>query len=534
MARHSKGRMFSSHSRGAINARVRRIIIICSSIVVLFLVTLIVGYYQLLAYLQGNDFRQFLSEKAQSATGAQIFELSSNLDIDGSRVATNGVEISSLGKIELARVGRISSDIDRTALFSRKLHVRKLSMEDASLSINTSSRAAGKAGKTKKPATRNTAAKPQKESAPAAAPKTGFKASDIALDLVECKDTDLQLVHNKKKYQLLGAGITAMPAPKIGKNAWHFTVENARLHTPLSFLRDSSVKSATVVYHNQNIDLTECQILLTPGEMRVKAHYGLKKQKWTADMQVNKANLHRIISEDWRKRVSGDLYGRMTISGSSGKISDATGSFFVQNGVLEGLPFLSQLPLGNSRPYRSIELEKADCQVLFPYNAGKIKPAWLFDKINIQAKDGLLLVRGHILIGQDKRLGGTLTIGVPEGIAAALPVSSEALTSQLFTAQGEEPGYLWVNMNLSGTLDDPQEDLSVRIAAIAGQSLGKLLNSFPKGTAAQLLNTLLQQPRPAEASDEESQEAPTEDEPVSPSPIQNAAEAAGSLLQSLF
>ncbi|MBO5684291.1 MAG: hypothetical protein J6R92_05030, partial [Akkermansia sp.] len=71
-------------------------------------------------------------------------------------------------------------------------------------------------------------------------------------------------------------------------------------------------------------------------------------------------------------------------------------------------------------------------------------------------------------------------------------------------------------------------------AAIAGQSLGKLLNSFPKGTAAQLLNTLLQQPRPAAATDEESQEAPTEDEPVSPSPIQNAAEAAGSLLQSLF
>jgi hypothetical protein len=216
MAKHSKGRMFSSHSRGAINARVRRIIIITSSILVLFIVTLIVGYFQLLAYLQGNDFRKLLSEKAQSATGADFFELSSNLDIDGSRVATNGVEISSLGKIELARVGRISSDIDRAALFSRKLHIRKLSMEDAALSINTSSRPASKTGKASKPATSSTAAAPQKPASPKAASKSGFKASDIALDLVECKDTDLQLLHNKNKYQLLGAGITALPAPKIG------------------------------------------------------------------------------------------------------------------------------------------------------------------------------------------------------------------------------------------------------------------------------------------------------------------------------
>ena len=527
MAKHSKGRMFSSHSRGAVNARVRRIIIVISSVAVLGIITLIVGYFQLMSYLQGSDFRQLLSEKAQSASGAKSITLSSNLNINGSRISTNGIDITALGSIESARVGRISSDIDRAALFSRKLHIRKLSMEDAAISIKTSS---GSRSPRSKKTTQKKAEQPAKQPTPAE--KHRFSSADIALDLLECKDTDIQLVNNRSKFQLQGADITARPAPKIDKNAWQFNAENARLHTPFTYLRDSSIKSATCVYHNQKLDLTECHIMLTPGEMRLKAHYNLAQKKWTTDMQVNKGDLHRILNADWRRRLTGELYGRMTISGNGGEVSSATGSCFIQNGVLEGLPFLSQLPLGNTRPYRSIELEKADCQILYPYNSGKIKPAWLFDKINIQGKDGSLIVRGHVLIGKDKRLGGTLTIGVPENVVSALPVSSDTLASQLFTAQGDEPGYLWVNMNLSGTLDHPQEDLSVRVAAFAGQTLGKLLNSIPKGSAAQLLNTLLQQPHPASEGEQEASEDETEPAPVSP--LQNAAEAASSLLQSLF
>ena len=62
----------------------------------------------------------------------------------------------------------------------------------------------------------------------------------------------------------------------------------------------------------------------------------------------------------------------------------------------------------------------------------------------------------------NKRLGGTLTIGLPEQIAETLPLPRELLANKLFTASGSEEGYIWVNMNLSGTIDAPQEDLSVR------------------------------------------------------------------------
>ena len=85
-------------------------------------------------------------------------------------------------------------------------------------------------------------------------------------------------------------------------------------------------------------------------------------------------------------------------------------------------------------------------------------------------------------------------------------------------------------MNLSGTLDKPQEDLSIRIATLAGQNLSRFLKEIPKGSAATLLNTLLQQ-KPAGQP-----EAPRDEAPEQPSGniINDAANAAGSLLNSLF
>ena len=524
MARRSKAKLFSAHSRGAIGARLRKLIIISAIGCVSFVTILILGYSQLMSYLQGDSFRQKAAETMQQASGAAAVEINGNFNIQGNRISTDGIRISSFRNIPEASASRISAELNRTALFSRKLHLYKLSMEEASLSIQT---------------TENTSPQPQQKKSPAKKKKKGQSAAltstrnftpklqNIELEIFECRDTDLKLQHHDDIYQLLGANVSATPAPKIGPQAWQINAENARLHTPFSFLRDSSIKSATVVYNADKANVTECRIMLTPGEMRVKAHYDMKAGAWSADLQVNKGDMHRILNDDWKKRVTGKLYGRMQLIGNGGDITSATGSFTMQDGILEGLPFLSQLPIGNTYPYRSIELEKAECQILYPGNSSKTQDAWLIDKINISSRDGALLVRGHVLIGKDKSLGGTLTIGIPKNTLAALPLSQEELTSKLFTASGDDAAYLWLNMNLHGTLEHPQEDLSVRIATLAGKKLSKLLKEIPKGTASTLLNTLLQK-------NSEQQEAPAEDTAEPSNLPSKVIDAAGSLFQSLF
>lgn len=500
MARHGRGRLFSPRGKGAGNALLRRIIILAAAGVVLVTLALVVGYYQLLSYLQGDSFRQTMTETLQAATGARQVEIAGNLNINGNRVSDEGIAISGMRQVEQARATGISAEVNRAALFGRKLHLYKLTMEEATLAINTDGSEATALPSTpqaKKSTTRRkkkTAARKKKR--PVNPPKgdVTLGREDVELELFECRDANLILTRNNKNYQLLSASLTATPAPKIGNEAWQFNVESARFHSPFTFLRDSSVKSATLIYTARGFDLTDCSIMLTPGELRVKGHYDLNQSSWTTDLQVNKGNVHRIISEDWQKRCHGELYGRLLLTGKGDRVATGTGSMSVQNGVLEGLPFLSQLPVGNTYPYRSIELEKAECQILFPFNSDKVKNAWLFDKINIQAKDGSLIVHGHVLIGTDRRLSGTLTIGLPQQILGSALVAHEAIAARLFTGHGEEPGYVWVNMNLSGTIDHPEEDLSVRVATLAGQNLGQLLRKLPEGNAAAMLNALLRQP----------------------------------------
>ncbi len=524
MARQSRGRLFSPHGRGGVSPLQRKVIIGCISAAVFLIIALIIGYYQLLAYLQGDSFRKQAESGLKSASGAAAVEMSSNFRIDGSRVSSESIRIEKLGSISEARAARINADVNRSALFNRKLHLRKLSTEEATLVLNTAPQPA------------------RKKSSPRSstkAPKTASSASALAallpsafeLDLFECKDSDLVIKHSAGEYQLFGANLTATPAPRVGKDAWQFNIENARLRTPFYYLKDSSVKSATVVYHNKVFNLIDGRVLLTPGEMRTKGHYNLQQHNWTLDLQVNKGNVHRILSEDWKKRISGDLYGRMVITGKNGTITSGVGSVSLQNGVLEALPFLSQLPVGNTYPYRAIELEKADCQILFPYNQGKIKNAWVFDKINLKSKDSGLIVRGRILIGTDRKLGGTLTIGLPQNTLDSIPVSSELLVEKLFTAHGEEPGYLWVNMNLSGTIDHPEEDLSIRIATLVGQSLSSFLTEIPKASASSLFALLLKQKNKPEETEQETTETPEE---KGIDPLQDAADAASSILKILF
>ena len=532
MARHGRGRLFTTRGKGAGNALLRRVILLAAAGVATITIAIIAGYYQLLAYLQGDSFRQTIADTLRSASGAHQVEVAGNLSVDGNRVSNEGISFSGMQQIEQAKATGISAVVNRAALLGRKLHLYKLTMEEASVSINTDDSQA--TGLPSLPSAGKTSGKKKKKASgkksPVNPPKSKIKLDkqDFELELFECRDATLHLTRNNEQYQLLSASVTATPAPKVDTDAWQLNIESARLHSPFSYLCDSSVKSATLIYTPREIDLTDSSIMLTPGELRVKAHYDLKQRVWSTDMQVHKGNIHRLLSEDWKKRFHGELYGRLILTGKDSNVTTGTGSISVQNGVLEGLPFLSQLPVGNTYPYRCIELEKAECQVLFPFNSDKLHNAWLFDKINLRAKDGSLIVHGHVLIGTDRRLSGTLTIGLPQKMLGDALVAHEAIAAKLFTAHGEEPGYVWVNMNLSGTIDHPEEDLSVRIATLVGQNLGQLLKNLPVNNAASMLNELLRQPA---KGDPDSGTTPDADKQATPADLINTASG---LLRSLF
>jgi hypothetical protein len=89
--------------------------------------------------------------------------------------------------------------------------------------------------------------------------------------------------------------------------------------------------------------------------------------------------------------------------------------------------------------------------------------------IDLQSR-GLLAASGELdIIGRD--LQGLLQLGVARAALAGLP-GAEA---KVFTT--ERDGLLWTQVRISGTLDDPKEDLTARLVDAAGQ---RILEAVPQ------------------------------------------------------
>lgn len=484
----------------------------------------VLGYYQLIAYLQGDSFREHFSESLKNKTQSEQLQLEGNLAISGGRLSLPAASLNRKGFWSRATARRISTEFDRFALLDRHLNLLKLTMEEASLFLD-----ADRMGETLPPLL------PEKEGF-----WQRFTPRTVTLKAFECRDTDVLLRLKGETYSLAGCSISAAPKSKLGNDVWQFHLENGRIHTPLSYLRDCGMRSASLLLEPNSLNLTECRLMLTPGELRIRGGYEFSSGRWRVALRANKANVARLLEDDWKKRLTGELFGELELVGSDNRLHRGAGVLALQQGVLEGLPFLSELPLNGGKPYRSLKLEKAECRLSYPYAEPEhnISNAWLIDNIDIRSEGGSLLARGHIILAPDGALRGVLHLGLPKSLVGSHPLYRSGLVQELFS-QREEKGYVWLNINISGTIDEPREDLSVRLSTLLSSSLSSMPTSAVQALRQKLPGVLpADAPKESHGADTPEEDSPTpapEDASLPPSPgnlLDDAANSAGEWLHS--
>lgn len=505
-----------SFSRGGIG---RRILVWLLLLAGGFLILAILGYYQLLAYLQGESFRETCSASLKNKARAEELQLGGTLTLSGNRISLPEASLRRTDFWSRASARRISTEFDRIGLLDRELNLSKLSMEEAHVTLDADRLGAP---------------------LPPVLPEQGgfwsrFTPRTVSLRSFECRDADITLRRKGESYHLSGCSITSAPKDRLGHHVWQTNLENGRLHTPLSYLRDCGVRTATLLADPKALNLTECRLMLTPGELRVRGYYEWGSRRWRATLRANKANVARLLNEDWKKRLTGELFGELELVGTERRLQRGAGILALQQGELEGLPILSELPLSGGKPYRCLKLEKAECRVSYPYDEPEhnIRRAWLIDNIDIRSENGSLLVRGHIIIAPDGSLRGVLNAGLPESVISSLPFYQSSSIKNLFTREGER-GYLWLHINISGTVNEPREDLSVRLSTLLSSSL--------PAAAMQSLRRWVPGLPPSRPTDShpgeqgaETDAPPPEPEPTPSTPeqlLEDAADTAGGLLNS--
>jgi hypothetical protein len=204
---------------------------------------------------------------------------------------------------------------------------------------------------------------------------------------------------------------------------------------------------------------------LSSGEsIHAQANAGIGKDK-RIDLNAtfNQVPIRSWLPVKWKEHLAGSASGDVHWAGEDPKLesSSGQGSLRVSNGRVENLPILEKLAeLAQKKSFEHLELN--ECSLRF---------GWKYPKIDIEniaiEERGKFRIEGELSIEQ-RRLRGTIKLGLTREYVDWLPNPEEVFSRR----QG---AYLWTDVHLFGTIDEPGQDLSPRIIELFKQSPGAYL-----------------------------------------------------------
>lgn len=222
--------------------------------------------------------------------------------------------------------------------------------------------------------------------------------------------------------------------------------------------------------------LTKCALRLGgSGEVSASGQSGkssILRLSW------NSVKAENILDAEWNKRLHGILAGsaEMEFPGPT------RGTFMLSDGRVENVPVLARIADFTGNPsYRRMPLQEMSAEFL--HDAGKLK----LSNCVVESK-GLLRLEGTAEIGANRSITGNFRIGVTPQSLQWLPGSRE----RIFTVVRN--GYLWADLTIGGTLENPTEDLSARLASAMGEEVIQrgtdIINNVP-GAASEGIKGVL-------------------------------------------
>jgi len=208
------------------------------------------------------------------------------------------------------------------------------------------------------------------------------------------------------------------------------------------------------------------------GTIHFRGEAGLKgSRSIAAESEFDRLPLSRWVPKSWQGHVLGKASGkvRYTSQSPAAQTSSGEATLRVEAGRIEGLALLDKLAAISGKPaLRTLSLGECSLAVEWHYPQVHLRRLVLEDEEKLR-------VEGEITV-EDQSLAGTIQLGVARPYLEWLPHPEEIF-------RRDEQGYLWTTVHLSGTLRDPKQDLSPRIAEALKESPGAALGIFFRGVA---------------------------------------------------
>jgi hypothetical protein len=391
------------------------------------------------AYLRGPEFLRFVSAKTGAVLDAEV-ELAP-FHFDGLSVYSDGLKARGYegAAFSEAHVEQIRARFSLRRFFDGFWVIDDCEAQRVRIRLHGTRLAS--------PATSSASSAAQ-----AAAPSSGFLPKRV--DLTAAKIRDFELTWGDLPTTAGGLrGVSVQATPSEG--GWHFDGlggELAAANLPSLDVKELHLRQRgdTLFINTARFAARSGGTVNATGEVRFGERVDLR-------MELDGIDIAPFLSPDWRLRLHGKVGGFVKVESplpSCGALA-LSGMLRLDEGRLEALPILNQVAVfTRSQRFRQLTLTQASAD--FTQEKGRLVVTHL-----VAESAGLARVEGGFKLA-DRMIDGEFQMGVAPSSLQWIPGSRE----RVFTV--ERNGYLWAPLRLSGPLDSPSEDLSVRLAAAAG------------------------------------------------------------------
>ncbi len=398
-----------------------------------------VMYSLVRSYLHSNDFRRFLSEKAGKIAG--VNGDFSPFRWDGLAVDSSVFDGSGLGPIKNVRIDELHTEVGIGGLRRGVWEIQGSRIQRLDLSLDA-----------RKSATRPT---PQKSDRSRANSKN---MPNWLPSKIELQGMDINEVHVKAFIDqglITAANVRVRVEPVEKNNNYRVELADGTVQLPFSLLSNVRLRHAKLRYQDRQVFLSKLTASVwKDGRLQASGEWDRTTGNFSAEGDVSEVKCENVFNEDWAKRFVGEMSSDYSVDNRTGSLV-ARGHLKIHNGTLTALPLLDSLAAyADTRRFRVLALN--DAHTDWHWKNGEIILTDL-----VLASEGLIRLQGSMII-RGKELDGSFRLGLATGTLASIPGAE----TDVFSAG--ERGLMWAPLRITGTLDDPKEDLTDRLIAAAG------------------------------------------------------------------
>lgn len=406
------------------------------------------GYLWLRSWLHSEDFRRMLSEEAGEALAAEA--RFADFRWDGTTVETDAFDADGEALVERVRARGLSINIGLGRVRERVVQLRQAEVHDIEAVLDLREEAGlGQAD--------DGAGEETEADAPGWYER--FLPNEVELTGLEIGRSAVRL--RMEDGDTVFAGTRWEVTPDQGGYA--ISGGGGRLTTPWAFVPELELGEARLRYRDQTVFLTSSDFrLYERGVLRLLGEASLEGRGFAFEGEIRDVRAGELLEPDWRQRLSGRVASDFTVA-NDGEDVAVSGRVELLDGVLTGLPVLDALgAYGGDPRFRRLTLSEA--RVDFRREDG----ALALTDLRL-GSEGLMRVEGSLRVDAEDRLEGRFRLGLVPGTLARIPGAE----TRVF--RPGERGLLWVPVRVTGTLDEPREDLSRRLIAAAGERMFEVL-----------------------------------------------------------